>query len=403
MRSTDPKAIEDWLFGVVRADGPRGEAARHSASELFAALGDPQDRVRAVHVVGTAGKGTVAHLVAHELRRAGVTVGLHVSPHVYDVRERFTVADGLPPWAEVAAAAEEVRGAIAPGREPTFFAVTAAMAYVLARRAGTDVLVVEAGIGGRHDATNTFQRADVLTVVTAIGLDHQDVLGSDVASIAAEKSAVLAGRAWAVLGPQPDPDARQVVQASARNHGTQLVEIPPAGDWQGDAAATAQAVLTQFLDDVPDLALPALPGRGETHDVGDRRWIFDGAHNPMKLEALVSTLDGETPPIIGVVAIGAGKDLSHSASVLARVLDSAVVLEFGFDDPAIGPRSHRADEVAGALQRAGITDVVVAADPAGAIEAVDRRRHPTVVVTGSFLHLGALRSALLGPGPMPLR
>ena len=121
---------------------------------------------------------------ADTLRRRGDTVGLHLSPHVHDIRERFTVADALPDWSAVAAARREVEAAVdrldAP---PTFFAVTAAMAYVLARHASTVWLVVEAGIGGRVDATNTFGRDDVVTVVTAIGLDHQDVLGDTVSTI----------------------------------------------------------------------------------------------------------------------------------------------------------------------------------------------------------------------------
>ena len=113
-----------------------------------------------MHVVGTAGKGTVARLVAASLRAAGGSVGLHQSPHVHDIRERFMVADELPSWEEVVAAIEEIRPhADAPastGEPPTFFALTTAIALVMARRAGTDWLVVEAGIGGRVDATNVF-------------------------------------------------------------------------------------------------------------------------------------------------------------------------------------------------------------------------------------------------------
>ena len=130
-----------------------------------------------MHVVGTAGKGTVARLVAASLRAAGGSVGLHQSPHVHDIRERFMVADELPSWEEVVAAIErsDPTPTLASGEPPTFFALTTAIALVMARRAGTDWLVVEAGIGGRVDATNVFGRSDVVTAVTAIGLDHTDV------------------------------------------------------------------------------------------------------------------------------------------------------------------------------------------------------------------------------------
>ena len=132
--SPDQRSVETWLFGFLRADAPRGREALRAAHELFARLGDPQDRVRAVHVVGTAGKGTVARLVARELRRRGITVGLHLSPHVHDVRERFTVAEQLPSWADVAAAASEVDAVIDLQDPPTFFAATTALALALVVR-----------------------------------------------------------------------------------------------------------------------------------------------------------------------------------------------------------------------------------------------------------------------------
>ncbi|NDH87724.1 MAG: hypothetical protein EBY61_03630 [Actinobacteria bacterium] len=93
MMSPDPDSVEQWLLGVVQPGAPRGERARLASAQLLARLGDPQDRVRAVHVVGTAGKGTVARLVAASLRAAGWSVGLHQSPHVHDI----PCVDGYPP------------------------------------------------------------------------------------------------------------------------------------------------------------------------------------------------------------------------------------------------------------------------------------------------------------------
>ena len=388
--------VERWLFGFIRPDAPRGRAAWTSARSFFAALGDPQDRVRAVHVVGTAGKGTVAQIVARELRRQGLTVGLHLSPHVHDVRERFTVAEALPSWEEVAAAADEIQAVVDDGHQPTFFAVTTAMALVLARRADTDVLVIEAGIGGRHDATNTFRRRDVITAITAIGLDHQDVLGPTVGDIATEKAAVLRGRDWAVVGPQADPTARRAVRAAGRVFGTRLVHVRPTGDWRTDAQAIARGVLMWFVGEVGELAPLDQPGRYEVHRVDGRRWIFDGAHNPMKLSALAETLADEASRRVGIVAIGAGKDLPGCANALAEVLDAAIVVEFGPPPGAHGPASHPASAVIEALQRAGISDVEHAADPVAATVMANESDAATIVVTGSFLHVPLVRAALLG-------
>ena len=401
MISRDHAALEAWLYGFVQPDGPRGEAARSASAALLGRLGDPQDRVRAVHIVGTAGKGTVARLVAGSLRSTGATVGLHQSPHVHDLRERFMVGDELPDWDDVAEAIAEVRthtdALLDVSKPPTFFAVTAAIALVLARRAETDWLVIEAGIGGRHDATNVFTRDDVLSVVTAVGLDHTDILGPTPAAIAAEKAAVFAGRRLAILGPQPDADVPTVVRLAAVEHDTRLVEVEPTGDWRSDAEATAAAVVAELDPTAPAPVFAPHAGRYEVHEVDGRRWIFDGAHNPMKLAALAGSLRAEPGPRVGIIAVGEGKDLDASVAAIAGELDAAVVIEFGPPPGRGGPRSHPSTVVADALRAAGVADVQVATVAEGAVAAALERNEPaTVVVTGSFLHLTDVRRVLLG-------
>lgn len=393
MDDLDAQAVESWLLSFVRADVPRGEAARRTAAALLRALGDPQDRVRAVHVVGTAGKGTAARLVADTLRRRGDTVGLHLSPHVHDIRERFTVGDELPDWALVTDAAAEVRGAIARiEQQPTFFAVTAAMASVLARRAETDWLVVEAGIGGRVDATNTFHRDDVVTMVTAIGLDHCEVLGDTVEEIAAEKLAVVTGRRVAVLGPQPSDAVVAVARSRTAAEGVRLVEVVPEHDWKRDAEATATAAVAELVPDAPPVRFVEQAGRFERQVEGSITWIFDGAHNPMKLRALASSLVDQPRPRVGIVAIGAGKALDECVTAIAPALDRVVAVTFG---RGAGPRGHAADAVAAAFERVGVA-ARPARDPASAALAATAYDPATVVVTGSFLHLSAIRGAVGG-------
>lgn len=390
--------IDDWLSTFLRADAPRGVEARDRARLLLRDLGDPQDRVRAVHVVGTAGKGTTARLVADTLRRRGDTVGLHLSPHVHDVRERFTVADELPPWTEVDAAAEEVAAAVRPDARPTFFAVTAAIAHVLARRADTDWLVIEAGIGGVTDATNAFGRHDVVTALTAVGLDHQDVLGSTVDAIARSKIDVMAGRAVAVLGPQEQASVTRVVQEAAQRHGFRLEVVAATGDWRSDAEATAAAVVAELVPDAPPPVFVAQPGRFETIDRPPLRWILDGAHNPMKLATLAASLGVSDRPRIGIVAVGDGKDLDRCAAAIAPALDRAVAVTFGPPIGGVGPQGHAVADVAEALRRAGIETVTSAPDAASAARKLARDLHEpaTVVVTGSFMHLSAARETLQG-------
>jgi dihydrofolate synthase/folylpolyglutamate synthase len=406
--SPDPDSVEEWLLGFVRPDAPRGVRAQLASAQLLARLDDPQDRVRAVHVVGTAGKGTVARIVAASLRSAGGSVGLHQSPHVHDIRERFMVADELPPWEEVVAAIEEIRlhvdALVTAGEPPTFFALTTAIALVMARRISSDWLVVEAGIGGRADATNVFGRADVVTAVTAIGLDHTDVLGQTVGAIAIEKTAVFAGRTTAVLGPQPFSEAVDVAQAAAIEHGVRLVEVAATNDWRHDAEATAAAVLAELDPSAPDPVFSSQPGRYEQvklPGIRPSRWIFDGAHNPMKLKALVGPLRSEPGSRLGVVSVGEGKDLAGCADAIASALDAAIVVPFGPMHGEFGPQSHPTSALADAFRAAGVADVIEATDANAAVAiATARGEVSTVVVTGSFLHLNDVRRALLRRGTL---
>ena len=408
---SDEASVTEWLMSFVSTSAARGEAARLASARLLERLGNPQDRTRAVHIVGTAGKGSVATLLTAGLVAGGNSVTTHLSPHVYDIRERFCVNGRFPDWDEVAEVASEVAAAAAGAAageptldpQPTFFALTAALAFELGRRASTDWAVVEAGIGGRVDATNVFGRDDVLTIITAIGSDHTDVLGETIEAIAVEKAAVLKGRTHAVLGPQPHRRAAAVVRAMAAQSGVDLVEVAATGDWRDDAKATARAARDLLrvrsgvvLEGSTNLQAP---GRDERHTVNHRLFIFDGAHNRLKLAALARSLPEN--PIHAVVAIGATKNLLDCVSEIAAFADRVTVVEFGFAENLTGPRSWPAATVVAAFRRAGVCQV---AGARGAAEVRTRIEDEdevevepmTVVVTGSFLHLASLRRELVG-------
>ncbi len=414
-------AFEDWLFGFVRDRVPRGAHALASSAELFCALGNPQDTIPAVHVVGTAGKGTVAASITAGLVSAGESVATHLSPHVHDVRERFLLNGELPNWDQVLGAGRVVAAVIAElGESPTFFAVSTAIAVVLGVRTGADRLVVEAGIGGRFDATNVFRRRDVITVLTAIGIDHTDVLGTSVEEIAAEKAAVLANRRRAVLGPQ-DYRAHHVVQRMAGTFGVELLEVASRGDSRFDALATANAALAE-LGAAPVEGLQALPGRFEKANLGDRLVILDGAHNPMKLADLRRRLIGHRVGAV-VVAVGVGKDLLGCAAELGKFAMPTklpepteasglpavagattstvfVATQFGPPDGSHGPSSHPAWAIVETLRSAGVVEAHAEPDMHTAMVLAHQQSAPgsTVVVTGSFMHLG---SALCATGWWP--
>jgi|GEM_PF-757645 len=395
--------LTEWLMSLARPGAARGADAVTLAAALVAELDFPQRSAPAIHIVGTAGKGTVAVLLTDRLVAAGLSVATHQSPHVVNVRERFLLNGQLPEEAVTGAAREEVSAAIERvvsgyGVPPTFFAVTAAMSWVIGRNAMVDVFVTEAGIGGRTDATSVLDRPDTLTVITNIGLDHTDVLGDTVEAIAESKSGVLRGRQSAVLGPQSSDSAAAVVRSIARNGGIHLTEVASGANWLADAIATVEAVAdlaAVMLDRPLPSVVPRLPpGRMEVVEHGGRRWVLDGAHNPMKLAALKRGMSGSVESV--VAAIGAGKDLKGCAAALARFDVPVITSTF---DTGVGPRSWSAAELAKAVQAEG--------GSASSTGSVDEAVHAafavtaagaTIVVTGSFLVLSTAREAIAGVG-----
>lgn len=391
---TQDEAIA-WLHSLVRADAPRGAAAHELSTELFERLDNPQDLLPAVHLVGTAGKGSAAAAVTSGLLTTGESVATHMSPHVYDIRERFTVDGMLPDWTQIVAAVDAVASAADHmATSPTFFAATTATAIELGRRSGVDRLVIEAGIGGRVDATNIFGREDVLTVITAIGLDHTEVLGETVDVIAKEKAAVLAGRRRAVLGPQPSAAAADAVRLVAQAESIDLVEVEASGDFRRDAAATGHAALALLgYRSAPAPALVSLVGRFEHTELRGRRVIFDGAHNPMKLQALAAVLPERATLVIA--AIGAGKDLKACAVAIGSLGETVAATTFGLGHDEPGPRGWPVAALATAL-RTSTACCVIETPTSELATVIENESEPgdLVVVAGSFLHLAEVRRQL---------
>ena len=390
-----------WLTGLVAAGPARRAPSRRAAGRLMAELGMPQDEPFGVHVVGTAGKGTTAGLLTARLADAGVPVVTHMSPHVHDLRERFLLDGELPAWPDVLSAADDVVAAanrLGPGAGPSYFAATAAIAWVLGREHGVEVAVVEAGIGGRDDATNVMTRPDVITVITAIGLDHTDVLGPTVEAIAAEKAAVLHGRRDGVLAAQPEKAAAEVVRRVADGAGCRLHEVEPTPDWRTAAEATVEAVVP-LLESRLGRGLPPTdhrlpPGRLEEIEVQDRRLVIDGAHNPMKLTALADSLQDRPRPAVVIAAVGQGKDLAECARLLAALGELVVATEFGGSDRS-GPRSHPGERLAAEVVSSGGRAVAAPRlSDAVRLARAETTAEDTILVTGSFLHLAEVVDAI---------
>lgn len=406
---------------------------------LLAALGNPQDALRCVHVAGTNGKGAVCALVDSALRAAGYHTARFTSPHLLSVNERFCL-DGQPVSdATLAEAAEEVFAAVdalsARGLVVTFFECLTAMAFVLFRKAAPDVVVLETGLGGRSDATNVL--SDVLvSVVTRIGLDHCDWLGSTYAEIAGQKAGILHPGRPVVCGAMPE-SARETVARFASLDGcpftaadehvaverisplvlTTPIRNPPPialaleGAYQVENAMTALTAIDVLCKDwgfhVSDTAVRAgfeqvvWPGRFQRVVRDGVTFIVDGAHNPDGAMALRDSLRSAhlNAPIAFVCGFCGDKDVLANLRVL-----SALSTE-GWAVPLSNMRSLDPAKVAERMALAGF----VSADACATLEdgltrATDwaKRTGGVPVVCGSLFLAGEALLAL-DAFPWPIR
>jgi dihydrofolate synthase / folylpolyglutamate synthase len=228
---------------------------------LLAKLGDPQRRYPAVHVVGTNGKSTTTRMTETLLADAGLAVGAYLSPHIRGWSERIRVGGHEADFEEAVARVRPHAG------DATQFEILTAAALLAFAEAEVDVAVVEAGLGGRHDATNVLRPSVV--VLTNVALDHMDVLGDTRDAIAAEKLAVVQPGTTVVLG---DPEWEQL----ARENGAGRIVVAGSSNL-ALATAAAEAFLGHDVDPhaAQDVSLPGrLERRGE-----QPLEIWDGAHN----------------------------------------------------------------------------------------------------------------------------
>ena len=178
---------------------------------LMAHLGNPHERLRAVHVAGTNGKGSTSHLIAAALQAQGYKVGLFTSPHLVDFRERIRISGEMIPEETVVQFVANHRAFLDELR-PSFFETTMALAFWYFAQQQVDIAVVEVGLGGRLDSTNIL--TPLLSVITNIGIDHTEFLGDTLAQIAAEKAGIMKPHVPCVIG-ETHPETQEVFLARA--------------------------------------------------------------------------------------------------------------------------------------------------------------------------------------------
>jgi dihydrofolate synthase/folylpolyglutamate synthase len=397
-------------------------------------FGNPHHSFRSVHVAGTNGKGSTSAMIESILRTSGVRTGLFTSPHLLSFTERIRINGEEIGEDEVIALAEEVKTAAGKLEDfsPTFLEVVTAMAFLHFRNKGVDWAVVETGLGGRLDATNVI--VPEVSVITRIGLDHCDFLGSTLPEIAREKAGIIK-KSVPVVSADQEAEAMGVIAAKSAGKQSALyvfgkeftagpvsesfggitfhysgdrdyrdLRVPlPGGHQVVNAALALKAVEVisplfsgLHLDIGKGLAVVRWPGRLEMVKE-DPPVLIDGAHNPQASLALSDHLKkvvlAKYRRIILVIGAMGDKNIE---GILEPLLPLAS--EILFAAPAYG-RAASPERLAAAAARMGYSSIV-AQSVAEAIAKAEELRLPgdLILITGSFYTIGEAREFLGSKG-----
>lgn len=383
---------------------------------LLAALGNPEADFRAIHIAGTNGKGSTAVMTASILEEAGFTVGLYTSPHLEDECERVQIWDGTHHMIDQTHFDELKDRVRAAAEKATVFEVYTAAAYLYFAEMKPDYVVLETGLGGRLDSTNTLEKP-LVTVITQVGLDHTAELGNTIFRIAHEKAGIIKPGV-PVVSQTPDLNVKNVLRRKAAEMGCEFVDVSAVYDrYRGfelamkgshqirnaaTAAETVKAAGIEVSDEAVSIGLANayLPGRfdvlnEETAGNGEPFFIIDGAHNPDAVSALTETFSvfaREHKLKRNLVIFGCMKDKNYTRMIqlLTRNMKgctyAAAAVDYGrAEDP------ERLGELFSACGRG----CIVCESATEAYEISKDGNYGSVLVTGSIYLAGELRSLYL--------
>ena len=399
-------------------------------SELLRRMGNPQDKLRYIHVAGTNGKGSTCAMLSAILKAEGYKTGLFISPYITDFRERIQINNEPVSEETLTAAVEktlplvnQLRG---EGIIITEFEYVNALEFYIHAEAKCDVVVLEVGMGGLLDCTNVIL-PPLCSVITAIGLDHTAILGDTVEAIAEQKCGILKKGSIAVTSKQ-DARAMGVIESTAEKLGIPILKsedievevkeislkgsrfvynnreitLPLAGDHQIENAKTAlaavEAVRKEGLLTISDSSIV----EGMKNAVNPARLellsenpvvLLDGAHNPNGIEALKAAIDRFLPdtPIICVMGMLADKDIDSSIALLDGLFERV------FTVPIDNPRALSADDLAKKFENhaKAVQPFESREDAFDAAYALAKGTDSAVLICGSLYLAGEIRPYIL--------
>lgn len=357
--------------------------------KLDALLGHPSRICQVVHIAGTNGKGSVSTKIAKGLQASGKRVGLYTSPHIATFRERIRIQGEMIVEEEAAQLLEEIFDLIDRTKIPaTFFEVTTLLAFLCFARHNLDIAVLEVGLGGRLDATNIV--SPILSVITSISMDHTDLLGTTLESIAREKAGIIKPFAPVLAGPRTPQNLFADIAAANKSPFFWVEGTFPSYEEENCAVAKRAMELLGIEPQAIQAGLPALPPcRMEEVKPGI---ILDVGHNPDGLERLFCSLRHKYPnsSMRVVCALSKNKDLTGCFAILRQYASFIHLTE------APGSRAAKVSHLASLLDQQGYQhfsqEVSIAVSIHQALASLQEKQ--ILVICGTFFMMADAREAL---------
>ncbi len=409
------------------------------AQHLLSQMGNPQNNLKVIHIAGTSGKGSTAYLISQLLTSLGFKTGLTISPHLVDVRERIQISNILIDKRKFAIYLNEIIPFIEKAKDlsfeaPSYFEILIALSFYTFLKEDVDYAVVETGLGGTFDATNTVKRADKIAVITKIGLDHTRTLGETIEKIATQKAGIIHQKNL-TLSINQERSVEKIIEKKAKKMGSDLILIEEnknfknvkvtqngtyfdfeydgltlknlklnlLGIYQAENASLALATILSLAkrdgfeveeEKIRDAFLKAhFIGRMDVIKIKDKTLIIDGAHNTQKMVGLTESLKQIFPnrKFNFLIAFKEEKDFAGMMEKIIPLAEKIFITSFAvFAHQDMTHLSKAPEEIARICEDFNFRNYQIVYDLKEAFKKAMGETKEKLVVTGSLYFIGEI-------------
>lgn len=435
------KQAEQFLFSRIPQKIYPGGIGIKRTRQLLKLLGNPQERIKVIHIAGTSGKGSTSFFISQLLFSQGFSTGLHLSPHILDIRERFLINNKLISSEKFVRYLNriiiEVRKMEESGMGfPTYFEILCCLAFFIFYKEKVDYAIMETGVGGTLDATNTVDREDKISVITRIGMDHIRVLGNTLAKIASHKAGIINKNSLVITIKQLNSPMK-VIQDTARARRSRLLVIDKKtmknidesidgiifdyigkqlklerlrillnGRYQAENLSLALSVLENVSErdrfNISEdrirkvLDKINIPARFDKLKIKNKTLIIDGAHNFQKMSNFLKSLRILFPSqkFTFIIAFKKGKDYRSMLKLISVIANKIILTRFFVKNHDIAHISEESKNIVRILEDLKFTNFTFEENTDKALKDVLSTKDEIIVATGSLYLMSDLYRSL---------